>query len=264
MHEYRSRIITSPSFRGDRIVGAILFEDTMDREIEGQDSTRYLWSVKNVVPFLKIDKGLAGEVDGVQTMKPIPRLDELLARAREKDVFGTKMRSFIKRASRDGIKAVVDQQFEVARRILATGMVPIIEPEIDIHSAEKSGAEEMLKASILDGLAVLGIDEHVMLKLTLPEQDDFYADLVEHPKVLKVVALSGGYSREEGNDRLRRNHGVVASFSRALVEGLSARQSDAEFDALLDSAIQSIYEASTMKGGSGDSRDAKLIATSSR
>jgi len=240
MHQFRSRIITSPSFRGERILGAILFEDTMDREISGRDSTRYLWRVKNVVPFLKVDKGLRDEVDGVQVMKPIPGLDELLARAREKDVFGTK----IKLASRNGIKAVVDQQFELARRILATDLLPIIEPEIDIHSTEKSGAEQMLKASILESLALLGADENVMLKLTLPEVDDFYAELVGHPRVARVLALSGGYSRVEATSRLARNHGVIASFSRALTEGLSVDQTPVEFDSVLARAISTIFEAS--------------------
>jgi len=244
MHQFRSRIITSPSFRGERILGAILFEDTMDREISGRDSTRYLWRVKNVVPFLKVDKGLRDEVDGVQVMKPIPGLDGLLARARDKDVFGTKMRSVIKLASRNGIKAVVDQQFELARRILATDLVPIIEPEIDIHSTEKSGAEQMLKASILESLALLGADENVMLKLTLPEVDDFYAELVGHPRVARVLALSGGYSRVEATSRLARNHGVIASFSRALTEGLSVDQTPVEFDSVLARAISTIFEAS--------------------
>jgi fructose-bisphosphate aldolase class I len=244
MHAFRSRIITSPSFGGDRVLGAILFEDTMDRDIEGRDSTRYLWNVKTVVPFLKVDKGLAAEADGVQTMKPIPGLGELLARAKERDVFGTKMRSFIKLANTAGIKAVVDQQFELARTILAAGLVPIVEPEIDIHSPEKPRAEEMLKRAILEGLASLGPDDSAMLKLTLPDSDDFYSELVDHPSVLRVVALSGGYSREEANARLARNHGVIASFSRALTEGLSVDQADADFDGMLDSSIESIFEAS--------------------
>jgi fructose-bisphosphate aldolase class I len=244
MHEMRSRIITSPSFDGDRILGAILFEDTMDRKIEGRDSPTYLWDVKRVVPFLKVDKGLAAEADGAQIMKPMPDLNDLLARAKEKDVFGTKMRSFIKLASPGGVKAVVDQQFEVARQILSSGLVPIIEPEIDIHSPEKGEAEALLKSAILEQLAHVPPNEHVMLKLTLPEIDDFYTDLVSHPKVLRVVALSGGYSREEADARLARNHGVIASFSRALTEGLFVDQTQEEFDAVLDRSIASIFEAS--------------------
>jgi fructose-bisphosphate aldolase class I len=244
VHEMRSRIITSPSFDGDRILGAILFEDTMDRKIEGRDSPRYLWDVKRVVPFLKVDKGLAAEADGAQIMKPMPDLNDLLARAKEKDVFGTKMRSFIKLASPGGVKAVVDQQFEVARQILSSGLVPIIEPEIDIHSPEKGEAEALLKSAILEQLGHVPTNEHVMLKLTLPEIDDFYADLVSHPRVLRVVALSGGYSREEADARLARNHGVIASFSRALTEGLFVDQTQEQFDAVLDKSIASIFEAS--------------------
>jgi fructose-bisphosphate aldolase class I len=244
VHEMRSRIITSPSFDGDRILGAILFEDTMDRKIEGRDSPSYLWDVKRVVPFLKVDKGLAAEADGAQIMKPIPDLNNLLARAKEKDVFGTKMRSFIKLASPGGVKAVVDQQFEVAGQILSSGLVPIVEPEIDIHSPEKGEAEAQLKSAILEQLDHIAPNEHVMLKLTLPEVDDFYAELVSHPKVLRVVALSGGYSREEADARLARNHGVIASFSRALTEGLFVDQTQEEFDAVLDKSIASIYQAS--------------------
>lgn len=244
MHEFRSRIITSPSFGGNRVLGAILFEDTLHRKIDGRESAEYLWSVKEVVPFLKVDKGLASEADGAQIMKPIPGLDDLLAIAKARGVFGTKMRSFIKRANTVGVKAVVDQQFALARQILAAGLVPIIEPEIDIHSPEKPAAEAMLKAAILDGLASLGANEYVMLKLTLPDVDDFYAALVSHPSVLRVVALSGGYSREEANAILARNHGVIASFSRALTEGLSVDQTDQEFDAILDQSIASIFEAS--------------------
>jgi fructose-bisphosphate aldolase class I len=244
IHEMRSRIITSLSFDGDRILGAILFEDTMDRKIEGRDSPGYLWDVKRVVPFLKVDKGLAAETDGAQIMKPIPGLDDLLARAKEKDVFGTKMRSFIKLASPGGVKAVVDQQFELARQILSGGLVPIIEPEIDIHSPEKAEAEAMLKSAILEQLGHVSANEHVMLKLTLPEVDDFYSEFVSHPRVLRVVALSGGYTREEADARLARNHGVIASFSRALTEGLSVDQSQAEFDAVLDKSIASIFQAS--------------------
>jgi len=244
MHEMRSRIITSPSFDGDRILGAILFENTMDRQIEGRDSAEYLWTVKRVVPFLKVDKGLAGEVDGVQVMKPIPDLDALLARATAKGMFGTKMRSVVKFANDAGVKSVVDQQFDIARQILAAGLVPIIEPEIDIHSPQKAEAEAMLVAAILEQLGQLGSDQLVMLKLTLPELDDFYADLIAHPNVLRVVALSGGYSREEANARLARNHGLIASFSRALTEGLSVQQSDEDFDAALNASIASIFEAS--------------------
>jgi fructose-bisphosphate aldolase class I len=244
IHEMRSRIMTSPSFTGDRVIGAILFEGTMDRQVEGRGAADYLWSVKGVVPFLKVDKGLAEEADGVQVMKPMPGLDELLARAVGNGVFGTKMRSVIKLANKAGVGAVVDQQFEVGRQILHAGLVPIIEPEVDIHSPEKAKAEGLLKDAILGQLDALGDGLHVMLKLTLPDEDGFYADLVAHPKILKVVALSGGYTREEANEKLARNPGVIASFSRALTEGLTAQQSDEEFDALLDSSIKSIYEAS--------------------
>jgi fructose-bisphosphate aldolase class I len=243
MHEMRARIVTSRAFDGRRILGAILFEGTMDRSIEGRGSADYLWDVKKVVPFLKVDKGLADEQSGVQLMKPMPGLDELLGRAVGKGIFGTKMRSVIKLADEGGIKAIVDQQFEVGEQILGAGLVPIIEPEVDIHSPEKAQAEALLKAAISEHLGRLG-DRQVMLKLTLPEEDGFYGDLVAHPNVLKVVALSGGYSREEANARLARNHGVVASFSRALTEGLTAGQSDEEFDAALDATIQSIYDAS--------------------
>ncbi len=244
VHAMRTRIVTSPSFGGDRILGAILFEMTMEREIEGQGAAEYLWNEKNVVPFLKVDKGLADEADGAQVMKPIPDLDDLLARAVGHKVFGTKMRSVIKMADPKGVGAVVDQQFEVARQILGAGLVPIIEPEIDIKSPEKAEAEARLLSAITEQLDALGDDQHVMLKLTPPEADDHYAPLVAHPRVLRVVALSGGYSREEANERLSRQHGVIASFSRALTEGLSADQSDAEFDAVLDASIASIYAAS--------------------
>ena len=244
IHQMRTRIITSPSFNGDRILGAILFEMTTDRDIEGMGSAEYLWKVKKVVPFLKVDLGLAAEADGAQVMKPMPHLDSLLERAKAKGVFGTKMRSVIKLADPKGVDAVVDQQFEIGRRILAAGLVPIIEPEVDIHSPEKARAEELLKAGILRHLKDIPEGQQIMLKLTLPEEDDFYGDLVKHPKVLRVVALSGGYTREEANARLARNPGVVASFSRALTEGLSAQQTDAEFDAMLDSSIGSIFEAS--------------------
>jgi fructose-bisphosphate aldolase class I len=244
VHQMRTRIMTSPCFTGKRILGAILFENTMDREIEGQPTADYLWNVKRVVPFLKVDKGLAAESDGVQLMKPMPELAALLDRAKAKHIFGTKMRSFIEQANGAGIKDVVRQQFEVARQIIATDLVPIVEPEVDIHCPEKAKAEGLLKAAIFEQLDALPAGQLVMLKLTLPEQDDLYLELVRHPKVVRVVALSGGYSREEGNRRLRRNHGVVASFSRALVEGLSVQQSDAEYSARLDAAIQDIYEAS--------------------
>lgn len=245
VHAMRTRIITSPSFTGERILGAILFEDTMDRQIEGVGSAEYLWTVKHVVPFLKVDKGLADEADGAQVMKPIPGLDDLLARAVEHGVFGTKMRSVIKQADAAGVAAVVDQQFEIGRQILAAGLVPIIEPEVDIHTPNKAEAEDLLRAAILGQLDRLDPGQRVMLKLTPPEVDDHYAPLVAHPGVLRVVALSGGYPREEANARLSRQHGVIASFSRALTEGLSAQQSDEEFDAVLDSSIASIYAAST-------------------
>ncbi|MFG0317843.1 MAG: fructose bisphosphate aldolase [Planctomycetota bacterium JB042] len=244
VHEMRTRIVTSPSFDGGRILGAILFENTMDREIGGKKSARYLWEEKEVVPFLKVDKGLAEEKDGVQLMKPMPDLDALLARAKEAGVFGTKMRSVIKLANEAGIRANVAQQFEIGGRILAAGLVPIIEPEVDIHSPEKAKAEQLLKAALLEHLGKLAPDQRVMLKLTLPEQAGFYSDCIEHPNVLKVVALSGGYSREEANAKLAANHGMVASFSRALSEGLGARQSDEEFDRMLDGSIASIFEAS--------------------
>jgi len=247
VHEMRARIITSPSFNGDRILGAILFEGTMDRDIEGQPTADYLWFMKRVVPFLKVDKGLAKEQDGVCLMKPMPDLAALLDRANAKHIFGTKMRSVINQASADGIKAIVDQQFEVAAQILAADLVPIIEPEVDIHCPDKAAAEALLKAALKQKLDALPAGEVVMLKLTLPEKDDLYSELLKHPRVLKVVALSGGYSREEGNNRLRKIQGVVASFSRALVEGLTFQQTDEEFNNLLDSAIQSIYEASTVK-----------------
>ena len=245
IHAMRSRIITSPSFTGNRVLGAILFEQTMDREIEGRGTADYLWSVKQVVPFLKVDKGLADEANGVQMMKPIPNLDALLARAKAKGVFGTKMRSVIKHADPKGIEDVVAQQFALGKQILAAGLMPIIEPEVDIHASDKEGAEKLLKAAILKHLDTLAPNERVMLKLTIPSVDDFYATLVTHPKVLRVVALSGGYTRDEANRRLARNHGVIASFSRALTEGLTAQQSEPQFNQALDESIGSIYEAST-------------------
>ena len=244
VHGMRTRIVTSPSFGGDRILGAILFENTMDREIEEKPSARYLWEEKNVVPFLKVDKGLAAEADGVQLMKPMPALDSLLDRAKANGVFGTKMRSLVKLANPAGVKAVVDQQFEIGRRIADAGLVPIIEPEIDIHSPEKEQAEVLSKDAILAHLDALGADQKVMLKLTLPERENFYAECVNHPNVLRVAALSGGYTREESNARMARNNGVIASFSRALTEGLTAQQTDEEFNAMLDSSIASIFEAS--------------------
>ncbi|MFZ0492289.1 MAG: fructose bisphosphate aldolase [Acidimicrobiia bacterium] len=244
IHVMRTRIITSPAFTGDRLIGAILFEQTMDREIEGKGSAEYLWDVKQVVPFLKVDKGLAAEADGVQLMKPIPGLDDLVARAHSKGVFGTKMRSVIKQPNPAGIKAIVDQQFTVGKQILAGGLMPILEPEADIFMENRSEAERLLKEGILAELGDLGADQQVMLKLSIPVEDDFYADLIAHPKVLRVVALSGGYSRAEANERLVRNRGLTASFSRALSEGLSAQQTDEEFNHMLDESIQSIYEAS--------------------
>ena len=244
IHAMRTRIVTSPSFGGDRILGAILFENTMDREIEGRPSARYLWEEKNVVPFLKVDKGLAPDADGGQVMKPMPELDSLLARAKENGVFGTKMRSVIKLANPAGVRAVADQQFEIGRRIVDAGLVPIIEPEVDIHSPEKERAEVLLKDALLAQLDALGPGQEVMLKLTLPERADFYAECVKHPRVLRVAALSGGYTRGEANARMTRNHGVIASFSRALTEGLTAQQTADEFDAMLDESIASIFQAS--------------------
>jgi fructose-bisphosphate aldolase class I len=244
IHEMRTRIIMSPAFNGDRIIGAILFENTMDRAIERVGTAEYLWSRKRVVPFLKVDQGLAPEADGVQLMKPIGGLAELLARANQKGVFGTKMRSVVKRANPAGINAIVAQQFEIGQQIIASGLVPILEPEVDIKSPDKAEAERLLRDGLLAGLDDVAADDVVMFKLTLPEEDDFYRVLVEHPRVLKVVALSGGYSRADANARLARNPGIVASFSRALTEGLSAQQSEEEFNTTLNEAIQSIYEAS--------------------
>ncbi|MEN9805242.1 MAG: hypothetical protein RIS41_2089 [Actinomycetota bacterium] len=244
IHAMRSRMITSKSFNGDRVLGAILFEGTMDREIEGIGSADYLWSKKKVVPFLKVDKGLEDDANGVQVMKPMPQLGELLKRAVDKGIFGTKMRSVIKLADPVGIERVVAQQFEVGRQILAAGLVPIIEPEVDINSPSKAEAETILKSALLAELSKQPTDQPVMLKLTLPSTDDFYAELVTHASVLRVVALSGGYSRDDANAKLSRNHGMIASFSRALTEGLSAQQSDADFDAALDAAIASIFAAS--------------------
>ncbi len=244
IHEMRTRIMTSPVFTGDRILGAILFDKTMEREIGGKGAAEYLWEEKNIVPFLKVDKGLAEPADGSRTMKPLPDLDEVLARAKTHGVFGTKMRSVIRLADKTGVKAVVDQQFEVARQILDADLVPIIEPEVDVFSPEKAVAEVMLKAELLAALDQLNPEQRVMLKLSLPELAGLLTDLVQHPNVLRVVALSGGFTREKANDRLARNPGVVASFSRALTEGLTAQQSQEEFDATLDASIASIYEAS--------------------
>jgi fructose-bisphosphate aldolase class I len=244
VHAMRTRIVTSPAFNGERILGAILFENTLDRDIEGKSASDYLWDVKNVAPFLKVDKGLADEVDGVQVMKPMPGLDELLAKAKAKNVFGTKMRSVIKSANKDGIAKVVAQQFEVARQIIAAGLTPIIEPEVDINAPDKAAAEAILRDELLANLAKLDDDELVMFKLTLPEEANFYKACQDHPNLLKMVALSGGYPREEANRRLSENNGMIASFSRALTEGLSAQQTDDEFNGTLDTSIQSICDAS--------------------
>lgn len=244
IHEMRTRVMTAPAFNSDSILGAILFEQTMDRKVEGQYTSDYLWAKKGVVPFLKVDKGLADEADGVQLMKPNPGLDDLLKRATERNVFGTKMRSVIKEANPDGIKKVVDQQFEVGKQILAAGLIPIIEPEVDIHSTDKEKIESLLKDEILRHLVDLNDNENVMLKLTIPNADNVYKELIEHPRVVRVVALSGGYPRDEANQRLAANEGLIASFSRALSEGLSASQSDEEFNAQLEQSIKGIYEAS--------------------
>ena len=244
IHAMRSRMVMSPAFTGERVLAAILFEGTMDRSIEGVSSAEYLWSRKRVIAILKVDKGLADEADGVQLMKPMPELDALLAKAQSNGIFGTKMRSVIKVANAKGVSEVVAQQFAVGRQILAAGLVPIIEPEVDINSPSKREAEVLLKAALLKELDAQPADQPVMLKLTLPEEDNFYLDLVKHPSVLRVVALSGGYSRDDANTKLGKNNGVIASFSRALTEGLSAQQSDSAFNAALDSAIASIYAAS--------------------
>ena len=244
VHDMRKRIITSPAFNGDRILGAILFENTMDRDIDGRPTADYLWEKKRVVPILKVDKGLAPEQNGVQLMKDITNLDALLDKAKKKNIFGTKMRSVVKGANKDGIKAIVEQQFDIGRKILAAGLIPILEPEVDIHAPDKAEAEDILEPRILEHLEKLDSDRPIMLKLTIPAKDNLYRDLIAHPKVLRVVALSGGYSRADANERLARNNGMVASFSRALVEDISAQQSDDEFNKALDEAIQSIYEAS--------------------
>jgi fructose-bisphosphate aldolase class I len=244
VHQMRTRIMTSPVFTGERILGAILFEDTIDRDVAGRPAADYLWDVKRVVPFLKVDQGLAQESRGVQLLKEMPNLAALLDKAKAKRIFGTKMRSFIKQDDAAGIADLVAQQFGVARQIVAAGLVPIIEPEVDIHCPEKAKAEELLNAALRTELNDLPAGHLVMLKLTLPEKDDLYAELVQHPVVVRVVALSGGYTQEEGNRRLRRNHGIVASFSRALLEGLSAQQTDADYNARLETSIQRIFEAS--------------------
>jgi len=244
VHEMRSRIMTNSAFTGDRVIAAILFENTMDRQVEGQDTGDYLWNEKKIVPLIKVDKGLADEENGAQVMKPIPGLDELLGRSVEKRMFGTKMRSVIKMANETGVNAVVEQQYEVGHQIIAAGLVPIIEPEVDINSPEKAEAEALLRAALLEHANTLTADQHIMLKLTLPEEDNFYAELIEHPQVVRVVALSGGYSRDEANARLSRNNGMIASFSRALSEGLFAHQSEEDFTATIDATIQSIRDAS--------------------
>lgn len=244
MHQMRTRIMTSPAFTGQRVIGAILFEMTMDREVEGMGSAEYLWKEKNIVPFLKVDKGLADEENGVQVMKPIPGLDDLLGKAAGHQVFGTKMRSVIKLADEAGVAAIVDQQFDVGRSIIDAGLVPIIEPEVDIKSPQKAEAEALLKSAMMTRLDGLADNQNVMLKLTLPERADFYAEVAAHPRVVRVVALSGGYTRDDANTKLASNHGVIASFSRALTEGLSAQQSDDQFNATLDASIESICKAS--------------------
>jgi fructose-bisphosphate aldolase class I len=244
VHQMRTRIITSPVFSGERVIAAILFEGTMDRQIEGQPSAKYLWDVKHVVPIVKVDKGLEAEANGVQLMKPMPQLQDLLSRALDNGVFGTKMRSVIKTADKQGVTDIVAQQFAVGNDILAAGLVPILEPEVDIHSPSKQEAEDLLHQAIMDHLDALPADQQMMLKLTIPSVDGFYSDVIAHPRVMRVVALSGGYTREEANDKLARNPGLIASFSRALIGELSANQSDDEFNATLDEAIQSIYDAS--------------------
>lgn len=244
VHEMRTRIMTCPSFTSEHILVAILFENTMDRKVEGEFTADYLWRQKGILPILKVDKGLAPLENGVQLMKPIPQLDELLARAKERNIFGTKMRSVIKECNKEGIAAIVDQQFEIGKKICAAGFVPILEPEVDIHAVDKAECEAVLKVELKKHLATLNDDEIIMFKLTIPSVDGFYSDIMEDPHVLRVVALSGGYTRDEANELLARNPGLIASFSRALSQGLNVSQSDEEFDALLKSSIQSIYEAS--------------------
>ena len=244
VHAMRSRIVTAQAFNGQRVLGAILFENTLDREVSGKSSAHYLWQEKHVVPFLKVDKGLADEENGAQVMKPIPKLNDLLAKANQQNVFGTKMRSVIKMANHAGISAVVEQQFNLGKQIIAAGLIPIIEPEVDIHSPQKAEAEALLKTEIFNQLEQLADGQLVMLKLTLPEQANFYSELVKHPNVLKVVALSGGYTRDDANQKLTANNGMIASFSRALTQGVSAQQSDQQFNQTLDATIESIYQAS--------------------
>lgn len=244
VHQMRTRIIKSPSFNSDHIIGAILFEQTMDREIDGIPTAQYLWEKKGIVPFLKTDKGLADKANGVQLMKPCPDLDELLERGVAKGIFGTKMRSFVAEANEAGIKENVEQQFEFAKQVLSHGLVPIVEPEVDINAADKAEAEAILRDELIKHLDALPEGEQVMIKVTIPSEDGFYTPLVEHPKCMRVVALSGGYPREDANERLSRQPGMIASFSRALTEGLSAQQSDEEFDAILADSVKGIYEAS--------------------
>jgi fructose-bisphosphate aldolase, class I len=244
VHKMRSRIITSPSFTGDKILGAILFENTMERDIEGMPTCRYLWEKKNIVPFLKVDKGLADEENGVQLMKPMPDLDTLLKRAKENGVFGTKMRSLINSANTSGIKAIIEQQFEVGRQIVAAGLVPILEPEVNINSPDKEQCEEIMKGFIMENLAKLNPNEKIMLKVSIPTHVNLYKDCIDHPNVIRVVALSGGYLRQQANELLAKQTGMIASFSRALVEGISHSQSNEEFDSTLATTIQSIFEAS--------------------
>lgn len=244
IHQMRERIITSPSFTSEKILAAILFEKTMDSQVEGKDTAAYLWENKQILPILKVDKGLQDASEGVRMMKPIPDLDDLLARAVDKGIFGTKMRSVIQNADPGGIHAIVEQQFDVANKILARGLAPIIEPEVDINAPDKEAAEDLLHEELLAHLDALGDDKQVMLKLTIPTKDDLFADLIAHPRILRVVALSGGYARQEANERLARNHGLIASFSRALTEGLSADQSEEEFDQMLANSIDEIYQAS--------------------
>lgn len=244
VHDMRSRIMCSKSFTGDRVLGAILFEDTMEREVAGKSTADYLWKVKNVVPFLKVDIGLEDEQGGRQLLKSIPKLDDLLDRANARGIFGTKMRSVVKQADAAGVDAIVKQQFEIGRQILAKGLVPILEPEVDIHCPDKAKAEDMLKAALLKELDTLDSSENMMLKLTLPENANQYKECIEHARILRVVALSGGYAREEANQRLQKNNGMIASFSRALAEGLNAKQSEAEFDSTMDATIESIFQAS--------------------
>ena len=244
VHEMRSRIMESPAFTKDRILGAILFEKTMDSKVEGQFSADYLWEIKGILPFLKVDKGLADLENGVQLMKPIPNLDELLNRAKERHIFGTKMRSVIKEVNELGIQSIVDQQFKIGKIISKTGLIPILEPEVDIHMSNKKVAESMLKQELLKNIKKLDADTKIMFKLTLPEEDNLYEDLMEFPNVVRIVALSGGYSRQDANEKLAKNHNLIASFSRALTEGLNVNQTESEFNEMLDESIKTIYEAS--------------------